>query len=430
LRSLDVAIVGAGAAGIGMALALAKVPGLRTGVLEAGRVGETFRRWPAQTRLITPSFHSTPFGLADLNAVNEASSPALHAGVEHLSGAQYADYLAFLTQAHALPVVENCRVENVKPVAANTTEETPAGFILTTGQSANLVLQDEVKRGSVHLEPEAPLTGGGEAPSVRSEFFTTRHGQLHARFLIWACGEYQFPDLTPFPGAGYCPHYAQVATWADFRGSHYTVIGGFESGADAAVQLTRLGRKVRLLVRKTSWDPKGVYDPSLALSPYTRGRLYDAVDTGRLEIVFGVDVMAVTKNPNPPNAKKRWRIHAADGRFWDDVHPPILGTGFVKGGGARQIASLWDWDDDGRLLLSDLDESTRAPGLFLVGPQVRQGTPDAPRIYCFIYKFRQRFAFIAERIAERLELDARALRVGDGAWGPFGNSDCCEGCQC
>jgi len=52
------------------------------------------------------------------------------------------------------------------------------------------------------------------------------------------------------------------------------------------------------------------------------------------------------------------------------------------------------------------------------------------RIYCFIYKFRQRFAFIAERIAERLELDASVLRVGDGAWGPFGNSDCCEGCQC
>jgi len=71
LRSLDVAIVGAGAAGIGMALALAKLSDVRIGVLEAGRVGESFRRWPAQTRLITPSFHSTPFGLADLNVVAE-----------------------------------------------------------------------------------------------------------------------------------------------------------------------------------------------------------------------------------------------------------------------------------------------------------------------------------------------------------------------
>jgi len=342
MRSLDVAVVGAGAAGIGMALALAKVPGLRAGVLEAGRVGETFRRWPVQTRFITPSFYSTPFGLADLNAVNEASSPALYTGVEHPDGTQYANYLAFLAQAHALPVVENCRVEKV----ASGPE---GGFILTTA-----------------------------------------HGPLHARFLIWASGEYQFPDLAPFPGAEHCPHYAQVATWADFRAQHYSVIGGFESGADAAVQLVRLGRKVRLLVRKTTWDPQGVYDPSLALSPYTRGRLYEAMDSGRLQIEFGVDVMAVTRTEN---AKKRWRIHAADGRYWDDAQPPILGTGFVKGGGAQQIAELWDWDDAGRLRLNDLDESTRTPGLFLVGPQVRQGGPDAPRIYCFIYKFRQRFAY-------------------------------------
>jgi len=376
MRGLDVAIVGAGAAGIGMALTLAKLPGLRYGVLEAGRIGESFRRWPAQTRLITPSFHSTPFGLADLNAVNEASSPALYTGVEHPDGAQYADYLAFLAQAHGLAVVEACRVENVNVDTA--------GFVLATEQ-----------------------------------------GPLHARFLIWASGEYQFPDLAPFPGAEHCPHYAQVATWTDFRAPHYSVIGGFESGADAAVQLTRLGRTVRLLVRKTSWDPKGVYDPSLALSPYTRGRLYEALDTGRLDIVFGVDVMAVTQH-----AEKVWRIHAADGRYWNDGEPPILGTGFLKGGGAQQIADLWDWDDAGRLVLSELDESTRAPGLFLVGPQVRQESQQGARIYCFIYKFRQRFAFIAERIAERLQLDARALRVGDGAWGPFGNSDCCEGCQC
>jgi len=45
---------------------------------------------------------------------------------------------------------------------------------LITRQSANLVLQDEVKRGNVHLEPKAPLTGGGDAPTERSEFFTMR----------------------------------------------------------------------------------------------------------------------------------------------------------------------------------------------------------------------------------------------------------------
>lgn len=61
---------------------------------------------------------------------------------------------------------------------------------------------------------------------------------------------------------------------------------------------------------------------------------------------------------------------------------------------------------------------------FLVGPQVRH---DA-RIYCFIYKFRQRFGLIAESIGQCLARDTSALRTGAGAWRPFGNSECCEGC--
>ena len=93
MRSLDVVIVGAGPAGIGMAMELGKVPGLEFGVLESNRIGESFRRWPAQTRLITPSFYSNPFGLADLNAVDTLSSPAVFAGTEHLTGIQYASYL-------------------------------------------------------------------------------------------------------------------------------------------------------------------------------------------------------------------------------------------------------------------------------------------------------------------------------------------------
>jgi len=43
---------------------------------------------------------------------------------------------------------------------------------MTTGQSASLAIDGEVKRGSVHLEPKAPLTGGYDAPTERSEFFT------------------------------------------------------------------------------------------------------------------------------------------------------------------------------------------------------------------------------------------------------------------
>jgi len=46
---------------------------------------------------------------------------------------------------------------------------------MTTRQSASLVPQDEVKRGSIHSEPKALLNGGGEAPGASPEFFTKTH---------------------------------------------------------------------------------------------------------------------------------------------------------------------------------------------------------------------------------------------------------------
>ena len=366
-------IVGAGAAGIGMAVTLSKVPGLRYGVLESDQVGESFRRWPAQARLITPSFHGNPFGLADLNAVSESSSPAIFAGAEHLSGPQYAGYLTFIADAHDLPVACGCKVQEAVP-------ESGGGFRLET-----------------------------------------ERGALRTRFLIWATGEYQFPELNPFPGGQLCLHYARIADWQTLTPGHYTVIGGYESGVDAALNLLKLGHHVRLLARRPTWDLPEVYDPSQALSPYTRERLRGIESSDRLEIVFGADVIEVTSGTDGG-----FRIHAADGRHWDSAVPPVLGTGFLKGGGARQIADLWEWNDEGRIALTDADESTRTPGLFLVGPQVRHDQ----RIYCFIYKFRQRFARIARQIAQRLELDTRSLESPGGAWGPFGNSECCAGCEC
>ncbi len=374
MRSVDVVIVGAGPAGIGMAMELGKIPGLDFGVLESNRIGESFVRWPAQTRLITPSFHSNPFGLADLNAVDAATSPAIFAGAEHLSGRQYAEYLESVAQAAQLPIACGCKVLNVEP-------HVDGGFYLNT-----------------------------------------ELGELFTRFLIWACGEYQFPDLSPFPGGQLCQHYAHIEDWQILESGPYIVIGGYESGLDAAINLVKLGHQVRLLVRRATWDLPNETDPSLVLSPYTRARLHEMESNDKLEIVYDASVIEVTQN-----ADHSFRVHTADGRHWDVEQQPILGTGFLKGGGARQIKDLWMWDDDGHIVLSEVDESIMTPGLFLVGPQVRHDQ----RIYCFIYKFRQRFARIALQIAQRLQLDTEWLEgAGDGVWGPFGNSECCEGCEC
>ena len=374
MRSVDVIIVGAGAAGIGMAIELCRIEDLDFGVLERDRVGETFRRWPAQTRFISPSFYSNPFGLADLNAVDTVSSPAIFAGTQHLSGQQYADYLTFVADTARLPVACGCKVLKVTP-------HPDQGFYLETEQ-----------------------------------------GELFTRFLIWACGEFQFPNLNPFPGGNLCSHYAHVEDWSVMEIGEYVVIGGYESGLDSAINLLKMGCSVKLLVRSKTWDLKNVYDPSQTLSPYTRERLREFESNDRLEIIFDANVEEVTQTE-----QGEYRVHAEDGRTWDVEHPPVLGTGFVKGGGATQIDDLWMKDDDGHILLSDVDESLYTPGLFLVGPQVRHDQ----KIYCFIYKFRQRFAKIANQIAIRLQRDiAPAEGSEEGIWGPFGNNECCEGCEC
>ena len=47
------------------------------------------------------------------------------------------------------------------------------------------------------------------------------------------------------------------------------------------------------------------------------------------------------------------------------------------------------------------DESTKVPGIFLVGPQVRHDNLS----FCFVYKFRQRFGIVANAICQRLGME-------------------------
>ena len=61
----EVIVVGAGPAGIGCSLALQRAGVERVLILDAGQIGTSFRRWPKQMRLITPSFHSNPFFQTD-----------------------------------------------------------------------------------------------------------------------------------------------------------------------------------------------------------------------------------------------------------------------------------------------------------------------------------------------------------------------------
>lgn len=347
----EVIIVGAGAAGVGMGVVLQDL-GLQDFVLlERHTVGASFLRWPAEMRLISPSFPSNGFGLLDLNAVALNTSPGFTLHEEHPTGRQYAYYLQTVAEHFALPVQTGIDVQQVA---------------FSDGQFT----------------------------------LTTSAGLLRSRFVIWAAGEFQYPNTQPFAGAEHCIHSATVASWRHLSeattADEFTIIGGYESGIDAAVNLIDLGKRVRVLDDTEPWDVT-TPDPSIALSPYTHARLHRALASNRLTLEAG-GVARVDRQADT------YVVHGLDGETWHGTTAPILATGFT--GSLGLIHDLFEWHPERYYaLLSAQDESTRTPGLFLTGPAVRHGAI----LLCFIYKFRQRFAVVANAIGQRMGLDTAPL---------------------
>ena len=371
-RLHQVAIVGAGAAGIGCAAALREFGVNDIVILDRHEVGASFRRWPQEMRFITPSFTANAFGLLDLNAIVPATSPAYTLGREHPSGGAYAEYLEAVVEHYRL------QVESGVDVCSLTTHDNGTFTLTTTGRP------------------------------------------VRARHVIWAAGEFQYPERHPFAGAECCSHNAEVGTWRELEGDRFTVIGGYESAADAAVALVQLDKHVTVLARTATWkldEP----DPSITLSPYTRERLAWADSTGFVDLVEDVDVTAVRENGDA------WVVRASDGREWASETRPILATGFK--GSLGQLDGMVEYDEEGALVVTEeADESTLVPGLFLAGPMVHHRGVR----FCFIYKFRQRFAIIADAIAQRLGKDTtEAVEARRSAGMYLDDLSCCvESCAC
>jgi putative flavoprotein involved in K+ transport len=363
----DILIVGAGPAGIGLGVALQKISA-RFGILERAKTGASFRRWPQETRMITPSFTSNAFNLPDLNALTPETSPAYSLGREHPSGREYARSLEALARHYELPVVEGTRVTKVARL------EGTEGFL-------------------VH----------------------TNRGLFRSRFLVWAVGEFSFPHW-PFEGAQHGLPYSRVRSWGSVEGQQQVIIGGYESGIDAAYHLVMLGKEVMVFDPKAPWKRR-TGEPSLDLSPFTLERLQKALDTRRLSLVeLGVERIE----------KKRggYLVHHTHGVL-QAPHRPILAAGF--GNGLEPLEGLLEVTE-GRPLLSEKDESTVARGLFLVGPKVNHHQT----AFCFIYKFRARFPVVALEIGQRLGLDTSPLEAyrKRGMWADDLEACCTSRCVC
>ena len=375
-QSVDVAIVGAGAAGVGFGVVLRDLGLDRFAILERDEVGASFEQWPEQMRFITPSFTGEAFGHLDLNSIALETSPAYTLQHEHPSGPEYAQYLRNVASYFDLLIARGVEVTEIIPL-----------------------------------------------PEIDRFMLQTNQGMIESQFVVWAAGEFQYPHRPEFPGAEFGVHSADVSQWQDMEvspmdGDPVMIIGGYESGSDTALMLAKQGVPVHVLDRNEPWNDQHP-DPSVTLSPYTKQRLRRAQPNPSLTLEGDVTVDGIEKNGSS------YVVRSADGRHWNTAVPPILATGFR--GSERSIQDCFEWQDERYPLLTEHDESTCTPGLFLIGPGVCHG--EVP--FCFIYKFRQRFPVVAETIARRLDIDTSPIDMYREAGFYLDDLTCCEqACVC
>ncbi len=372
-RVLDVAIIGAGAAGVGMSYTLQQLGIERYLTFERDQIGSSFQKWTKGMRFITPSFTSNNFGSPDLNAITYNTSPAFTLKEEHPTGEQYAQYLRGVAKGYDLHIQEGIEVSSI--------QKSSKGFVLQTSM-----------------------------------------GEIISRFVIWAAGEFQYPNLTPFAGAEHGIHNTQVDDWRTLDGDDFVIIGGYESGIDAAFHLTKFGKRARILDFNKTWEEKDS-DPSISLSTYTLERLKKAQATERLELIGETKVEKIIQDDGyfivQTSSKSKGPIE------YKTSAPPILATGFD--GSLKLVRDFFEFDENGYIVLSETDESTVTPNLFLIGSQVRHDKV----IFCFIYKFRQRFPIVAKAIGERMNLDLSILEEYRKRGMYLDDLSCCrEQCEC
>ena len=363
----DVVVVGAGASGIGVSVTLRHAGVTDVLVLDRHEVGASFTSWPDETRFITPSFPSNSVGMLDLNSVAIGTSPAVTLQSEHPNGKQYAEYLKRLAEYFELPVVSNTEVTNVR--------------------------------------------------KTRDQFqVETSKGTVRTKHVIWAAGEFQYPLTVDIPGSEYCRHTATIGRYKELKGENIIVIGGYESGVDAAFHLAANGKQVQLFDSGCPWAST-TSDPSVSLSTYSLERMTDQRFVDNVELQPYTRIAAIQ-----PDGDK-YRVATLDGIQFSTDSAPLLAVGFK--GSQHLVKGLFEQRQDGFPLLTENDESTTTTGLFLCGPAVRHGNQS----FCFIYKYRQRFAVVAKAVATSLGLPASELETYR-MWGMYLDDLSCCGQEC
>ena len=365
----DVIVVGAGPAGIGVGVALTDAEVENFVIVDRHEVGASFERWPAETCFITPSFPTNSIGMLDLNSIAIGVSPAYSLEVEHPTGKEYASHLRAVAKHFELQVETGIDVQRIAKV------------------------------GDVFL-------------------LDTPRETLRCRNVIWAAGEFQYPRQADFPGAELCRHTSTVESYSKLEGDEFIIIGGYESGIDAAYHLAERDKASRVFDRGCPWKAEKS-DPSVALSTFSLERMRYEWFEDNVELYPDSELESVALKDG------FYEFRLADQRKFATRSQPLLATGFA--GSHTIVSDLFEKRDDGYPVLNEHDESTITPGMFLCGPMVRH----EDHIFCFIYKYRQRFAVVAKQISTTLGLSGEGLEVYR-QWGMYlDDLSCCgEECVC
>lgn len=216
----------------------------------------------------------------------------------------------------------------------------------------------------------------------------TNTRDFSSSFVIWAGGEFQFPRTDVCEGFHYGIHNTHIKDWGNFSGAEIPIIGGYESAYDSAFQLARIGKKSIIFDSKNHFLVEKS-DSSFSLSPFTKDRFkyfYNYITIKPFS-----RITKITKE------KDLYHLLSEKGETFSFNSQPILATGFKTS--LTHVKDFFTWKDGSPELSKD-DESTKKEGFYLIGPQVKHQNV----IFCFIYKFRQRFPIVAAAIAQKIGL--------------------------
>ncbi|AGM99123.1 NAD(P)/FAD-dependent oxidoreductase [Streptococcus iniae] len=375
MKTYNIIIIGAGAAGIGFGASLKTVGIEDFLILEKGEIGDSFLKWPTTTQFITPSFTSNGFGFPDLNAVVPDTSPAFTFEKEHVTGKEYAEYLQLVASHYQLPIKTKTNVCDI------------------TKQDDKFLIK-------------------------------TQTDTYLANYLIMATGEFQYPNKSQIAGSELGIHYGEVEHFHVTSEDPFIVIGGNESACDALSHLAYLGNDVHLFT-ETFGQKENNPDPSISLSPITKERLKHLQSNPKYHLSITENKKAISIE----KIKDLYHVTFQDGTCANSKHKPILATGFLNTCHLIGGMELFCYDDNHLPLVTEQDESTKVANCFLIGPSLRHGDT----IFCYIYKFRQRFMPLICEIAkrEKLKLPQEEINFFKANQMYLEDLDCCSvNCDC